>query len=403
MAQVICSGAAPATSAPMTPAPANPAPADTPAPVIPTPAPGATPAPAPGGSIHIPGNGGSMAPATDPNPGATQSPAMTMPPGVNTPAPAPEATPAPGHATPAPAPGATPAPGHGGMATPAPVATPAPGATPAPAVPATPAPAVPATPAPATPAPATPAPATPAPATPAPATPAPATPAPATPAPATPAPATPAPATPAPATPAPATPAPATPAPVCDPNDSWGPAQTPSVAGFEDRHNQMNACLTTCTPNTGGRIVGGETANVSSHPWIVNLFFQTPQQHADTLASNTGMMSGSTCGGTILNGRWVITAAHCCESFDSQTQVREVKSRVQLSFGDHPSLGTGHPTRFTLWSNHADAPGFIIHESYDPASGKNFDVCLIKDRDITYFKLFSITVVFQLTCIKNFR
>ena len=382
MAQVICSGAAPATSAPMTPAPANPAPA--------APVPGATPAP---------GTGGSMAPATP----APHSPAMTMPPGMNTPAPAPEATPAPGHggmATPAPAPGATPAPamtpapGHGGMVTPAPVVPEATGATPAPAVtappdPATPAPATPApaTPAPATPAPATPAPATPAPATPAPATPAPATPAPATPAPATPAPATPAPATPAPATPAPATPAPATPAPVCDPNDSWGPAQTPSVAGFEDRHNQMNACLTTCTPNQGGRIVGGETANVSSHPWIVNLFFQTNQQHADTLASNTGMMSGSTCGGTILNGRWVITAAHCCESFDQNTGVREVKSRVQLSFGDHPSLGQGHPTRFTLWSNHADAPGFIIHESYDPTTGKNFDVCMIKDRDITNFKL----------------
>ena len=384
MAQVICSGAAPATSAPMTPAPANPAPA---APVQGTPAP-AAPVP---GATPAPGNGGSMAPAT-PASGATPAPAMTPVPG--------------GMATPAPAPGATPAPGHGGSVTPPPVPAmtpapsmtpaPAPGATPAPAVPATPAPA---TPAPATPAPATPAPATPAPATPAPATPAPATPAPVTPAPATPAPATPAPATPAPATPAPATPAPATPAPVCDPNDSWGPAQTPSVAGFEDRHNQMNACLTTCTPNQAGRIVGGENANVSSHPWIVNLFFQTNQQHADTLASNTGMMSGSTCGGTILNGRWVITAAHCCESFDTNTQVREVKSRVQLSFGDHPSLGTGHPTRFTLWSNHADAPGFIIHESYDPATGKNFDVCMIKDRDITNFKLVRTTVVFHLNRI----
>ena len=87
---------------------------------------------------------------------------------------------------------------------------------------------------------------------------------------------------------------------------------------------------------------------------------------------------------------------NCCESFDSQTQVREVKSRVQLSFGDHPSLGTGHPTRFTLWSNNADAPGFIIHESYDPASGKNFDVCLIKDRDKTYFNSFFSCIDFEI-------
>ena len=241
------------------------------------------------------------------------------------------------------------------------------GATPAPA-----------TPAPATPAPATPAPATPAPATPAPATPAPATPAPATPAPATPAPATPAPATPAPATPAPATPAPTTQAPVCDPN--MGPVQTPQVAGFEDRHNQMNACLSTCTPQSGGRIVGGETANVSSHPWIVQLFFQSAQQHQDTLNSPMGLMSGSSCGGTVLNGRWVITAAHCCASFDSGTGVMSVNSRVQMNFGDHPKIGTGHPTRFDMWS---ESPGteWFIHEQYDPATGKNFDVCLIKDWD----------------------
>ena len=246
------------------------------------------------------------------------------------------------------------------------------GATPAPATPA------PATPAPATPAPATPAPATPAPATPAPATPAPATPAPATPAPATPAPATPAPATPAPATPAPATPAPTTQAPVCDPN--MGPVQTPQVAGFEDRHNQMNACLSTCTPQSGGRIVGGETANVSSHPWIVQLFFQSAQQHQDTLNSPMGLMSGSSCGGTVLNGRWVITAAHCCASFDSGTGVMSVNSRVQMNFGDHPKIGTGHPTRFDMWS---ESPGteWFIHEQYDPATGKNFDVCLIKDWD----------------------
>jgi len=162
-----------------------------------------------------------------------------------------------------------------------------------------------------------------------------------------------------------------------------GATLTPSVAGFEDRHNQMNQCLTTCTPVSGNRIVGGEVANVSSHPWIVSLFFQTPQQHQDTIDSGNGMMSGSTCGGTVLNGRWIITAAHCCESFDSNTQVRETKSRVQMSFGDHPSLGGGHPTRFSIWSENAVAPGWFIHESYDPANGKNFDICMIKaDRDI---------------------
>ena len=276
-------------------------------------------------------------------------------------------------------------------------------ADPAPADPA-PADPAPADPAPADPAPADPAPADPAPADPAPADPAPADPAPADPAPADPAPADPAPADPAPADPAPADPAPAdpAPAPVCDPNDSWGPAQTPSVAGFEDRHNQMNACLTTCTP--GQRIVGGENAVENSHPWIVNLFFQSTQQHQDTLNSNTGMMSGSTCGGTVLNGRWVITAAHCCERFDQGT--REVNSRVQLSFGGHPSLGTGHPTTFSLWSEHAVAPGWFIHESYDPANGKNFDVCMIKDRDTTNSKS-SVRppnkIAFQSKCHRKIR
>ena len=157
-----------------------------------------------------------------------------------------------------------------------------------------------------------------------------------------------------------------------------GPAQTPSVAGFEDRHNHINECLTTCTPQSGGRIVGGQASNVSAHPWIVQMFFQTPQQHADSAG---GTLSGSSCGGTVLNGRWVITAAHCCEKFDSNTGIRTTNSRVQMAFGDHPKIGaTGHPTRFTMWSEDP-ATEWFIHESYDPATGKNFDVCLIKDRE----------------------
>ncbi|XP_072035616.1 mannan-binding lectin serine protease 1-like [Amphiura filiformis] len=49
------------------------------------------------------------------------------------------------------------------------------------------------------------------------------------------------------------------------------------------------------------RIVGGQEANEGSWPWMVHLQMRAP----------TFGLDGNTCGGSLLNEYWVVTAAHC--------------------------------------------------------------------------------------------
>lgn len=53
------------------------------------------------------------------------------------------------------------------------------------------------------------------------------------------------------------------------------------------------------------RIIGGEKAEQHSHPWLVRL--------AKTDKSKGGKHPTTFCGGTILNRKYILTAAHCID------------------------------------------------------------------------------------------
>ncbi|XP_003689752.1 trypsin-7-like [Apis florea] len=100
-------------------------------------------------------------------------------------------------------------------------------------------------------------------------------------------------------------------------------------------------------PVDEGRIVGGQPASINEHPYQVSLRFHN--RHV--------------CGGSIISELWIVTAAHCVQSFF----VRSVSIKVGTS-----DLTDTNATVI-------NAAEIIIHERYERKSS-DFDIALIKLR-----------------------
>ena len=60
--------------------------------------------------------------------------------------------------------------------------------------------------------------------------------------------------------------------------------------------------LNTCTaPSKAARIVNGKEVIPHTWPWTVRLFFMDQES------------MGFSCGGSVIDENWVLTAAHCCQ------------------------------------------------------------------------------------------
>lgn len=120
---------------------------------------------------------------------------------------------------------------------------------------------------------------------------------------------------------------------------------------FEDERETSGSCNCNCgVINQEIRIVGGRPTGVNRYPWVVRLVYDG-QFH---------------CGGSLLNGDYVLTAAHC---------VRRLKrSKIRVILGDHDQYVT------------SDAPAImravslvIRHRNFD-VNSYNHDIALLKLR-----------------------
>jgi len=116
---------------------------------------------------------------------------------------------------------------------------------------------------------------------------------------------------------------------------------------------------------TQSRVVGGSNANVNEYPWMALLRLKSQ--------SNSLFF----CGGTLVNSKWVVTAAHCI--FSSVTT-----SNLEVRLGEH-SLGV---TSETLLTKEFNVDYILKHPSYNSPRSSSNDIALLRlaeDVDISVY------------------
>lgn len=98
-------------------------------------------------------------------------------------------------------------------------------------------------------------------------------------------------------------------------------------------------------------IIGGSQVRAGQWPWLVSLTYNIGNRYFG-------------CGGTLINSRWVITAAHC------------VYNRPNLS-SYKLKMGIENLDSSNSWTKVYDAQTILIHPSYNPDTMEN-DIALIK-------------------------
>ncbi|XP_041860983.1 suppressor of tumorigenicity 14 protein homolog [Melanotaenia boesemani] len=121
------------------------------------------------------------------------------------------------------------------------------------------------------------------------------------------------------------------------------------VSDCEDGSDEAD-CSCGIRPFQSSRIVGGEISREGEWPWQVSL-------HA------TGF--GHVCGASVLNARWLLTAAHCVQDKFSQTD------QWQVFLGLHVQGQTNE------WTVSRKVIKIIAHEDYEPRTYDN-DIALME-------------------------
>merc|ERR1719461_562639 len=114
---------------------------------------------------------------------------------------------------------------------------------------------------------------------------------------------------------------------------------------------EINRDLPPLGNGIGGRIVGGQDADEGEYPWQISW------------RRSSGSNSGHSCGGSILNENWVLSAGHCCAGIGD---VGEIVAGTNNRFDDEDVDGVQIRSYVSK-----------LHPDYN-AGNTNNDVCLLR-------------------------
>ena len=130
-------------------------------------------------------------------------------------------------------------------------------------------------------------------------------------------------------------------------------------------------------PETTDRILGGDIAMAGAWPWQVALVFASDPP-----------FEGQFCGGSLIAGTWVLTAAHCVvDEAEDHTLNFSTPDMIDILVGTN-DLSANDGERI-------DVAAIYVHEGYDPLRFDN-DIALIKlataptDPDVAAIRLASL-------------
>ncbi|XP_050689631.1 trypsin alpha-3-like [Eriocheir sinensis] len=104
-----------------------------------------------------------------------------------------------------------------------------------------------------------------------------------------------------------------------------------------------------CGQKAAARIVGGQVTGVNEYPWMAGLFYFNQQQF---------------CGGSLINDRYVLTAAHCTVDFRA--------AEITVRLAEHDLRTNSESTVITR-----SVAQIINHPNYQAGTERN-DIALLK-------------------------
>lgn len=106
-----------------------------------------------------------------------------------------------------------------------------------------------------------------------------------------------------------------------------------------------------------GKILGGQDADIRNWPWTVALVH----------GSTENVYRGQFCGGTLISGHWVVTAAHCVTDGDGN-----------LAYGPGDvHVVNGRTNLYAAEGDRIAVSEYIVHPQYNP-QGNESDLALLR-------------------------